>query len=350
VNAHQFPDVVTECQYIEQPDDFRSGTLSTVGLTTLTTKPPVINQPMMPSYKTVFDVVQISGVDVTNGYGTLYDYTKSKAGFPDLPATAPSVGLKTFAAGAHTYGYDPNQIYWAVQPCPFVKTGKAYYPYAPNPFGFGGDYLEVYNNGVLHQIVAVLGFNPTLNASFLQVWPPLPNPINGGTTNFRIVRGPRVAGTEMLQMPEFTFIDLNTNGAYNSPLPNLSKATIGATVNANDKEIGEEAIDGADLANSGNASLDILFSPSGQVITPGVATSNLNLWVRSPSEAGHLAGDPMPWLNPFHGDPTIVSVFVRTGTVGAYKPATPTAFNYTAKTYPPAAPVPFTVDPYSLIK
>jgi hypothetical protein len=237
-----------------------------------------------------------------------------------------------------TFGYDPNQIYWTVQPCPFVYTGKGYYPFAPNPIGFGGDYLEVSSNGIMHQVIGVLAVSPPAPPfpviTYLQMWPPLANALPNGTSNFRIVRGPRVVGTELLTLPDNTFIDLQTNVLYNNPLPNL------ANVNAN-AGTAETGIEGADAGTQGTGLgttfIDILFSPSGQVITPGVATSNLHLWVRCPVEAD--ANDPTksayagaPGNGQFYGSPTIVSVFVRTGFVGAYPPN------------------PNSADPYSLVK
>src|ERR1019366_7286231 len=178
--------------------------------------------------------------------------------------------------------------------------------YVPDPQGFGGDYLEVYNNGMMHQVIALL------NPFTIQIAPPLSNPVN--TMNYRIVRSPRAVGSETLTLPEGTFIDLNTNVAYNNPLPNF-----------NDPAAVKGAVDTGATANEGSGFIDILFTPAGAVITPGVATSNLHLWVRAPAE------DAANSVDPFRGDPTIVSVFVRTGLVGAYPPN-------------PAC------DPYSLVK
>ena len=60
--------------------------------------------------------------------------------------------------------------------------------------------------------------------------------------------------------------------------------------------------------------IDIMFGPSGAVITP-VSVGNLNLWVRCP--------DPVNYNDPFRGQPSIISVFVKTGLVGAFPPALP---------------------------
>ena len=90
-------------------------------------------------------------------------------------------------------------------------------------------------------------------------------------------------------MPDGTIIDLNTNAAYGNPLP-APNTTENGTTNY----------------------VDILFSPTGEVISTGVANSNLNLWVRSPNNDD--ASDPFPGA-------TIISVFTKTGFVGAIRPA-----------------------------
>jgi hypothetical protein len=112
----------------------------------------------------------------------------------------------------------------------------------------------------------------------------------GPSFNFRIVRAPRVAGEETLKMPDGTIIDLQTNNG-------------GAFAPANPLPIT-------------NGYVDILFSPSGEVIYPAMASSNINLWVRMPNT-------DFP-TDVFRGDPTIVSVFTKTGFVGAFPPASGT--------------------------
>lgn len=346
INDSQFTNVVTECQYIEQPDDFGNPGF-------LVASVPLNLAPVNPPYKSVFDVVQFGpatvggpAVDLTNGYGTLpyYDYTA--AGANNLPKTPPGLGAALIEFGPkvgkfYGYAYSPNQKYWTVQPCPFILTTnphRNYYPYIPNPQGYGGDYIEFYGNGMMHQVIAVLTTN------MIQIAPPLSRPITTPISHFRIVRAPRVMGSETLQLPDFTFIDLNTNGTYNNPLPNLPSAVGGVTLGE------EEAIVGASAANAGaevgvvaggftGASfIDILFSPSGQVITPGVSTANLNFWVRCPNEQANLAQSGAPNYGEYMGSPTIVSVFVRTGFVGAFKVNTPAVL-------PPAG-----VDPYAFVR
>jgi len=145
-----------------------------------------------------------------------------------------------------------------------------------------GDYLEVMGTGLIHYIVDV-------TKSTVLIKPPLPYPV-AETKNYRIARSPRAVGDETLKMPDGTIIDLLTNTAYSNALPPSDP-------------------------NSGIGFVDILFGPSGAVISRGVATANIHLWVRAP--------DPNTPDDFYRGDPTIISVYVRTGLVDAYPPAPP---------------------------
>jgi hypothetical protein len=108
----------------------------------------------------------------------------------------------------------------------------------------------------------------------------------GPGNTFRIIRSPRIAGDEQLILPTGIVIDLNTNNTYGNTLP--------ITLDAN-----------------GNpTSLDLLFGPSGTVVTPGVATDFLGLWVRD------LNGN-----NEFQLGPTIIAVWARSGLIAANPPS-----------------------------
>ena len=168
---------------------------------------------------------------------------------------------------------DPNIKYWSVQP---------------------GDYIEINGTGLLYQIVQVgvpsdpVGNPGAGNPAFVKINPPLPFPINTPTASYRITRAPRPVGEETLKMPEGTIIDLQTNINSNTlPLPD---------------------------PNSGTGYFYILFAPTGQVISRGITWDKIHLWVRAPSN------DPALTLDPFRGDPTLLSIFVRTGFVGSFKP------------------------------
>lgn len=215
---------VTDCQYIEQPEDFPASQ----GVA-MQCPPPF---PLAAGF-TPQACVYVS-TDMTNGY----------------PVTT---GFST----------DPNAQYWSVQP---------------------GDYLEVLGTGLMHQItkVGVPDASNNLQPQAIVVAPALATPVSA-TFNFRIVRAPRIAGEETLKMPDGTIIDLQTNVTYSNA-----------------------------LSSPNPTYYDILFSPSGEVIYPAMASSNINLWVRMPNT-------DFP-TDVFRGDPTIVSVFTKTGFVGAFPP------------------------------
>ncbi|MSQ93101.1 MAG: prepilin-type N-terminal cleavage/methylation domain-containing protein [Gemmataceae bacterium] len=223
--------VATEFQYLEAPEHFTGGLISTI----------------TPANDTLrVDFGPTTG-DLVNGYYSLVP-----------PILNPA-----------------ETLLWAVQP---------------------GDFLEVLGTGMMHQIVGLVDpwtfvITPPLPSAIL------PNPITGvGTPNYRIVRAPRPVGDEKLSLPSDTIVDFVTNYAFGNPLPLMDVAGVGY--------------------------LDVVFGPSGAVITRGVATPNVHLWVRSPD-----AGGP---TNFYKGDPTIVSIFTRTGFVGAYSPDQPPLSPYMA--------------------
>jgi hypothetical protein len=106
-------------------------------------------------------------------------------------------------------------------------------------------------------------------------------------SDYRVVRQPRATGDENLQMPDNMIVDLATNVTYGNPLP----------------------------SNSG-AYFDLMFGPSGEVVTQGVATQTLNFWVRD------ITGGA------FDGEPSLICVFTRSGFVGAYPVDPTTPYRY----------------------
>jgi hypothetical protein len=142
-----------------------------------------------------------------------------------------------------------------------------------------GDHFEFLGMGLMHRIIAV---DPTIPA--IQLASPVPFKVDP-TASYRIVRAPRATSEDLLLLPDDIVLDLNTNSAYGNPL----------------------------------VSMDIIFSPSGQVSTPGFVGETINLWVR----------DSMATTNPpFEGGPTIVAVHRQTGLVTAHPPAPPPAGPY----------------------
>jgi Tfp pilus assembly protein FimT len=142
------------------------------------------------------------------------------------------------------------------------------------------DYLEVLGSGLMHKILTVNGSGTTTTLTLAS---PLPFAITTPTQQYRIVRAPRVTGDDLLQLPSSVIIDLSTNTTYGNPLP---------TVNS-------------------DGSYDILFAPSGEVISPGTTTANINLWVC----------DTFTPATPGAGDQTIIAIYVRSGATAAQPPA-----------------------------
>ncbi len=159
-----------------------------------------------------------------------------------------------------------------------------------------GDYLEV-NGGLPHMITAVGPSDPVNNPKvidLLTLASPLPVQIaaSNPVAAYRIIRTPRVAGDEQLQMPDDIGIDLNTNAVNGLSLP--MTITFTGPVNASNNT---QPVAGT---------IDILFSPQGAVVGRGTASDALYLWVRDTT------------LNLGEGDNTLVVVYTRSGAVAAY--------------------------------
>ncbi|MCI0743545.1 MAG: prepilin-type N-terminal cleavage/methylation domain-containing protein [Gemmataceae bacterium] len=176
-----------------------------------------------------------------------------------------------------------------------------------------GDYLQILGGGLMRRIDVWTNIPNTTNDPIAKLmiaqkvgvlavgidtylWLGSPLPSFQQTKDFRITRQPRVVGEELLQLPDDVAIDVKTNDAtapygFYSPAP----------------------------PRNADGSIDIIFAPSGQVISPGVLTDSINLWVRDTSN------DATPTNLPFDGEPTLIAVYVRTGFVAAHPPDPPPA-------------------------
>lgn len=150
----------------------------------------------------------------------------------------------------------------------------------------GGDILEIQGGGLPHRIVpggiADLGgytYRITLQSA---VATPLPAP---GTPHYRVMGSPRPVG-EAFNFPDDVAIDLATNVTYGNSLPN------------------------------GPGYVDMIFGPSGKLISPGVTSDFVALWVRDVTQ---------PTV--FEGNPALIAVHVRSGLVAGSRPAPPPAAN-----------------------
>jgi prepilin-type N-terminal cleavage/methylation domain-containing protein len=215
--------IVTDCQYLDLPDDFSGGTLTgTAGSTTVTVT-----------------------ADLSGGFA--------------------SASL------------------WPVQ---------------------AGDYLLIQGSGLVHQITAT---DPTTNT--ITLLSALPYGVTG-TPNYRILRAPRVSGEEKLSLPQYIGINVATNATFaNAPYGNA-------------------------LAANSDGNIDIVFGPSGTVIADQAGTDKIILWVCDVSLAN------APW----DGDPTLITVYTRTGLV-APVPVDPDGINYNGTTNTTSTPYSFTPNP-----
>ena len=92
-----------------------------------------------------------------------------------------------------------------------------------------------------------------------------------------------MVGSDPLSLPSGVAININTNNVYGAALP--------PAVNGN---------------------IDILFSPTGAVISPGMAAQDIKLWLIDTTQPG--TGSP----NTFNGDQFIVTIAARTGLISIH--------------------------------
>jgi prepilin-type N-terminal cleavage/methylation domain-containing protein len=283
-NTQPFFRQVTECQYIEQPDDYVAPDNSTMLMSTL--DPALFGLP--PAVWTN-RIVAISGIDVSNG---TYN---------------PAPGF--YLANPQLY----DQKLFDVQ---------------------SGDNLEAFRSGLMHSIMTqwpASGQPPiqvaagNISVFFLNTALPFPIPATASTSNYRIMRQPRVLGDETLPFPNQVVVDINVN------LNNIDPAKGNNNVNyppvmdsryVNPLPITYIFPPGNPVPSGGY--VDVLFSPSGTVLS-STRVDTMNFWVRRVDSS-----------NPRHvlaGQPTVIAVFVRTGFVGAYAP-----LPVLASPVPPAPP------------
>ncbi len=245
--------LVKQCQYLQVDEDW----------------PPAQGTITIEPYKTPGGpgdphdplVAKVNGIDLTNGSTNRIDWIVQERDY-----------LRVLGGGlAHRLTFDPafpttNQVLLA------MKTAK---------------------QGVFYDAAS--------NATYLWLASPLPS--FQTTKEFRITRQPRVVSDELLQLPDDVAIDLKTNDAtapygFYSPIPPPNPPNPdGSTPDA--------------------GSIDIIFAPSGQVISSGVLSDSINLWVRD------ISNDDNPTNLPFDGEPTIIAIYVRTGFIAAHSPDPP---------------------------
>jgi prepilin-type N-terminal cleavage/methylation domain-containing protein len=167
-----------------------------------------------------------------------------------------------------------------------------------------GDYFEVDNNGLTHFVLDVsinYQLDPLKTALFLNS--PITNTPANPTRIFNVQRKPRVVdGEQPLKLPEGIVVDFRIN--TDPAIPPLLQNPVPISP---DKPGGLPSY------------VDVLFAPSGGVISAGQTQTTLNFWVRNQQFNGAPANPPFAW-DPFAGEPSIIAVSTRTGFVGAYQP------------------------------
>jgi prepilin-type N-terminal cleavage/methylation domain-containing protein len=171
-----------------------------------------------------------------------------------------------------------------------------------NPLVQAGDYLELFGGGALYQIAGVTtAVNPVdtktyvalqLSANYTGATVPT------ATTNWRIIRQPRpVVGEDVLTLPQDVVVDIS-----NMPPPAGSTTTTTWSQNVPTRTTG------------GVTYYEILFSPAGGVMGQVASSGKIVLWMRDVNVPSPVQGDAPS----MQGNPTLVSVQVRTGFIGSY--------------------------------
>lgn len=163
------------------------------------------------------------------------------------------------------------------------------------------DYLQLFEGGQPRRIIAVTPrpfMGPALPMrTELTITPPLPSAVTQ-TRSYRIMRAPRITAEEPNLLPDGVVIDLSTNRLPPPPSPGPNGFS-----NLNP------------LPAVGD--IDILFAPSGKVITPALGSDFLALWVRDTTGDDPAATTPQKY---FAGEPTILAIYLRTGIIAPNDP------------------------------
>lgn len=186
-----------------------------------------------------------------------------------------------------------------------VSQGRVRMPAGTSFPAMAGDYLELYNGGVIRLIVGVSGkqavvagfddyvltVNPSATGG-VDLPDTAANPATAGVspTNYRIIRQPQpIIGEADLKLPENVGVDFSVpTGGWN-----------GTTTLSNPPRN------------------EIVFGPSGAVIGQGTTTGMIYLWVRRVTNLnGKL--DPDNSSDHLAGKPVIVTVYTRTGAIASH--------------------------------
>jgi prepilin-type N-terminal cleavage/methylation domain-containing protein len=146
-----------------------------------------------------------------------------------------------------------------------------------------GDYLEIRGGGLIRRII------PPMAPKQIILEAPTPGMPTfhrvAPTKNYRIIRAPRVAGDDPVQLPGSVAIDLTPD----TMVPPRKKPEYHP------------------ILTPQAPYFDILFAPSGAVIGPAAAYDKIILWVRDISLTGITEGEP-----------TLICIYTRSGAIAAH--------------------------------
>jgi prepilin-type N-terminal cleavage/methylation domain-containing protein len=264
----------------------------------------------------------------------------------------PIPGLIPQSLVTRTYNYIPTPLGYnpRVNPAPFPFQYRLFGPLdglvaARTPVGrrgfnfvnniLAGDRLELYGNGQVYEIIAVLGPVGNLPSSVI-VDRPLPYDIPvppTGKPNYRIIRQPRAVPTlKPVYLPAEVVIELINpfrnpinktyplNPAVDHDIPALQESGAQAgfpDLNARDpsNQIWMRGV--SNIKAVPGTPIDIMFSPAGQVVN--LPQGIIHLWL-------HRASNPAAWFarNASAADyrpenQALVTIYSRTGTITSYR-------------------------------
>lgn len=183
-----------------------------------------------------------------------------------------------------------------------------------------GDYLELKGAGPVRRIYLILPSGNSTNPAagydgdllVLNIEdPPLMQPVTTYTRDYRIIRTPRpLPGEAPVQLPVNVAIDLASNFAYGNPLP----------------------IDGV------TGQIDILFAPTGGMVSRALSTDRINLWVRDASLDVVDVSSGVP--RAVDQEQSIITTYARTGFIAAYPVNSQVNPAYAPPPYMPPFPPP----------
>lgn len=159
-----------------------------------------------------------------------------------------------------------------------------------------GDYIEV-GGGTVHEIASYTVGSVTLRNAF----PYQISATSGTNIPYRIMRSPKAAATvpttnatastqDVLRVPRGSAINVGANNSFNAAY----KLTFPGSP--------------ANVTNG----VDIMFDPSGAVMSPAINSDKIILWVTG------TARDKSGVISPTQGQPALVVIYTKSGAIAGY--------------------------------